>query len=986
MRFRVLGQLEVTVDGQAVPLGSPKQRTLLAALLVDHGRLVTVDRLVDALWEDRPPATCRAQIHAHVSALRRLLAAGGQPDLVDTVADGYVLRIPPGGSLDLDSFDEHAAQARRLAGQGRHTDAIVVLRAALALWRGPALDGLTARFARQVSAGLDRRRLHAAELLAAAHLATGREAEIVPELTALCAAYPLHEGLRAQLMTALHATGRTAEALAAFREGHRLAATELGIEPGERLRTVHKAILRGLPTAPRKVPPAAQPDPPAEPPAPAGDTPVPRFQLPGDVAAFVGRADEREAALARLATAGSRPVTLLVTGPAGVGKTAFATHLAHRSRPSYPDGQLYVSLRHADATPVSVRDALGTLLRGLGVASSVLPADEPARLDLYRTLLADRRVLVLLDDAVSAAQLRPLLPPVAGSALLVTSRSAVAGLTAYRVVLAPFTGPEALELLAATVGRERVAAERAAAERIVRRCGHLPLAVQIAGARLAAGPHRRLADLADALRDQRRRLDELAVSDVAVRATLASTDQGLSAPARRAYHLLSTAMPGDDTASWAVAALLDVTPRRAELVVDELVDVHLLIPVAGPAGPRYRLHALVRLYGREQARRHREELSAATARLHGGYLDLAQRAVARTGGTFFAPVLRDDPVWTVPEPVVRRVLADPVAWFETERQALVAVTGRLAGEGLPRPAAALATSIAAFFESGNHFDEWRATHDRVLAAARRAGDRTATMAMLRDLGELHTIQDRYRRAHACYQEALTSARELGDRGYEAAALAGLGHLDRLLARYDTAVAHLARARRISRRDGNRAGVAYAEYGLGLVLMERRQWRRADRRFRECLTQSRAAKWLGGEARAARCLGQARRHQGRYAAAVPYFERARRIGVRLGDRLAESYAEQWLGDLSIRLGEPERGAAMLRRCLSVYQARGQRFGEAATLHSLAAAARALGEPGQASGYLHQALRIWERIDAPYWLAETRQALAALTDEPDPDPAG
>ncbi|BCJ70151.1 AfsR/SARP family transcriptional regulator [Polymorphospora rubra] len=980
MRFRVLGQLEIVADGRPVPLGSPKQRTLLAALLVDHGRLVTLDRLVDALWEDRPPATCRAQIHAHVSTLRRLLAAGGQPDLVDTVADGYVLRIPA-GSLDLDTFDEQAGQARQLAGQGRHADAIVLLRAALALWRGPALDGFTARFARQAAAGPDRRRLHAAELLAAAHLATGREAEIVPELAALSAGHPLHEGLRAQLMTALHATGRTAEALAAFREGHRLAATELGIEPGERLRTVHEAILRGLPTAPPKAPPAA---PPTAPPAPAGATPVPRFQLPGDVAAFVGRADERAAALGRLGTAQSAPVTLLVTGPAGVGKTAFATHLAHRCRPSYPDGQLYVSLRHADATPVSVRDALGTLLRGLGIASSVLPADEPARLDLYRTLLADRRVLVLLDDAVSAAQVRPLLPPVAGSALLVTSRSAVAGLAAYRVVLAPFSGPEALELLAATVGPERVAAERPAAERIVRRCGHLPLAVQIAGARLAAGPHRPLADLADALRDQRRRLDELAVSDVAVRATLASTDQGLSAPARRAYHLLSLTMPGDDIASWTVAALLGVPPRRAELVVDELVDVHLLIPAAGPAGPRYRLHALVRLYGREQARRHHDgaDLSAATDRLHGGYLGLAQRAVARTGGAFFAPVLRRDPVWTVPEPVARRVLADPVAWFETEHQALVTVTGRLAADGRTGPAAALATSIAAFFESGNHFDDWRATHDKVLAAARRAGDRTATMAMLRDLGELHTIQDRYRRAGACYQEALGYARELGDRGYESAALAGLGHLDRLLARYDSAVADLARARRISRRDGNRAGVAYAEYGLGLVLMERRQWRRADRRFRECLTQSRAAKWLGGEARALRCLGQVRRHQGRYASAVPYFERARRIGVRLGDRLAESYAEQWLGDLSIRLGEPERGAAMLRRCLSVYQARGQRFGEAATLHSLAAAARALGEPGQASGHLHQALRIWEQIDAPYWLAETRRALAALADQPGP----
>ncbi|MFD1325537.1 AfsR/SARP family transcriptional regulator [Micromonospora sonneratiae] len=973
MRFQLLGQLQVTVDDVPVPLGPPKQQILLAVLLLGRTRLVSTERINDALWDSVPPATARAQVHSYVAALRNLLRdAGGDRGMLRSGPSGYLLDTAP-GSVDLDVFDDRVRCARQLLADGRPDEAGTLLREAMGLWRGPALVGLQTRFARTAAADLDQRRLAGAELLVDAYLAARREAEIIPELAELVAAQPLHEGLRHRLMLALHRAGRSAESLQAYREWWRLANDELGIEPGTKLRELEGIILRG--EQPQPMPREVA-------------TPVPRFQLPADVPAFVGRDREKREVLRLLRANRDHPAVILVTGPAGSGKTALAVHLGWSAREHYPDGQLYLDLRRPRGAAVPAAEALGTLLRGLGLPGATIPAEEGERRAVFRSVLGDRRVLIVLDDAVSAAQVRPLLPPHPGCAVLVTSRSAATGLDGIRLRLAPLTGDEALELLANSAGAQRVAEDRRSAYRIVRRCGYLPLAVRIAGARLAGNPNRRLADLAEALRDQRRRLDELAVPDLAVRAALASTDQLLSDPARRAYHLLGALLPGHDVAGWVVAALLDTTPRQAERVVDELVEVHLLTPVRRPGDEaRYRLHDLVRIYGREQAllRQPDSERQAAAERLRDAYLDLAQRADKALGGGFLGRALRATPAWSLPESLVRRLVADPVAWFEAERQPLNTVVIRAAAAGAARTSACLATAAATFYEIRNYFDDWRSGHERALAAAEATGDAPAAMAMLRNLGELHTIQDRYDVAVDCFAVALRYAERLGIPEYEAAASSGLGYVYRLTGRYEEALACFTRARELCRRTGNPHGEAYATHGIGIVYLDQRQWEQARREFAACLTHSRTAGYLAGEAQALRCLGLAHRNEGRLVSAERYFRRAHAVSVRLGDRLIEMYALQWLADVRIRRGEPDEGAELLHRCLKVFREYGQRFGEASALRSLASAAIATGDVGQARHHLTQARRIWEQIGSPYWLDDTLAALAEL-DPRAPAPAG
>ncbi|MFC7585108.1 BTAD domain-containing putative transcriptional regulator [Nonomuraea antimicrobica] len=507
-----------------------------------------MSRIVSGIWGPTPPATARAQVHTHVAGLRGLLdTAGVGRDLLRTVPAGYLLRPPP-GSVDLDDFEEQVGSARRLLDDGRPDAAVTTLRSALRLWRGSGLDGLRAAFATEAAEQLDHRRLAAFELLADAYHAAHRDAELIPELYELSTDHPLHEGLRHRLMLALHRNGRTADALRVYREGWNVTTRELGIEPGARLRELEAAILQG--EQPVRRAPAAQAAPSAG------------FQLPPDAPAFVGRARERDRVLSWLGTPDEGPAAVVVSGPPGVGKTTFAVHVGRAVREQYPDGQLFLPMHGSSGTPMPAAEAAATLLRGLGFAGAAIPDKETERLALYRTALAERRVLIVLDDVAGAADVRGLLPGAPGCALLVTSRSTLAGIDADRVRLGPLSAEEALALLASMAGDDRIADDPASAARLVRRCGYLPLAVRIAGARLTGNSQRRLAELNAALRDQRRRLDELTVEDLAVRTVLASADRRLSAPAREAFHLLSSSLPAHDVAGWTVAAVLDVPPSR----------------------------------------------------------------------------------------------------------------------------------------------------------------------------------------------------------------------------------------------------------------------------------------------------------------------------------------------------------------------------------------------------------------------------------------
>jgi hypothetical protein len=481
----------------------------------------------------------------------------------------------------------------------------------LGLWRGSALADVPGQIAEAAATRLAERRLVVLEERIDTELALGRHAELVPELTTLVAEHPLRERLRAQLMLALYRSGRQVEAMAVYRETRRALVDQLGVEPGAELQRLHQAMLTADPGLAPASPPRA-------------DRMVAPAQLPRDVADFTDRTKQITQVRDLLIPGDpdEEPhavVVCAIAGPAGVGKTALAVHVAHQLRAQYPDGQLFANLRGAEPGALPAAEVLGAFLRALAVDPTQLPDDVEQRAALYRSRLASRHMLIVLDNAATEAQVDPLLPGVGSCAVLVTSRRRFAGLPGARLVELDVLEVEAAaELLARIVGPERAAAEREATEEIVRLCGYLPLAVRIAAARLVARRHWSLSRMATLLADEQRRLDELQLGDMQVRASVTLSFHGLNATAQRAFRCLWMLNAGD-FASWMVAALLDVDVERAEELLDVLVDAQLLeVARHGQSGQiRYRLHDLIRLYAREQADAHKcaGERSAALARL-----------------------------------------------------------------------------------------------------------------------------------------------------------------------------------------------------------------------------------------------------------------------------------------------------------------------------------------------------------------------------------
>jgi DNA-binding SARP family transcriptional activator len=596
MEFRILGPLEVWEHGRAARLGGPKQRALLATLLLDANHVVPADRLVHELWGDDPPATAENLLHGYVSQLRRRLRPG---QVLVTRPPGYLLNVEQ-GRLDLHRFEQLVEGARLALEEGAAERAADALGEALALWRGPALGDVVLRgLGPSRVAQLEERRIAALEERVEADLRRGRHADVTSELQALVAANPLRERLRAQLMFALYRSGRQAESLAVYRDGRQRLTEELGLEPGPALQRLEHAILAA--------------DPALEPPQPTtvadGSPSVvanPPCHLPADLADFTGR---QQALTTLTGLLGREPegraptmVVAAIAGMAGVGKSALATRAAHRLRPRFPDGQLYVHLGGSGTKARPPAEVLASLLQALGEEPAAVPDGIEERAWRYRALLADRRVLVVLDDAAAEAQVRLLLPGGAACAALVTSRVTLAGLeAAHQLALDVLDSDEAVGLLAKVAGPGRVAAEPVAAEAIARRRGHLPLAVRVAGAKLAARPHWRLARMAERLGDEARRLDELRAGDLEVRAGFAAGLRGQSAGIRRAFRLLGLLPAGDFTAC-GVAALLDGPVADAEELLERLVEAHLLgVAEQEPGGPtRYRLHDLLRGFARER--------------------------------------------------------------------------------------------------------------------------------------------------------------------------------------------------------------------------------------------------------------------------------------------------------------------------------------------------------------------------------------------------
>jgi DNA-binding SARP family transcriptional activator len=630
VEFRILGSLEVVAGGRTLDLGGAVQRRVLAALLLSPNRVVPIERLIEVGWDGTPPATAERQVRNRVAALRSILTRHG--GFIDTEDSGYRLRVDQGAS-DALVFED-------LVAQGRPGEA-------LALWRGRPFEGLGTALARDASMWEDR-------WLAAVE----EHAELsVDELSALVASYPLRERLVGRLMVALDRSGRRPDALAVYAELAGRLADRLGIDPSPELRRLRDSIE----------------DPAAAAPAPTGPTPQ---QLPGDVAAFTGRLAELER-LDRAFSDGQAQRAVVISaiaGTAGVGKTALAVHWGHRVRSRFPDGQLYVNLRgYAQAAPVRPIDALGGFLRALGVAGERVPTDVDQAAALYQTMLADRQVLVLLDNATDAEQVRPLVPTTGSSFAVVTSRSALDGLDSIRFALEVLDGSEAIDLLTRILGAGRVAVEPAAVAELAALCAYLPLALRIAAANLIDGTG--IADYVERLRTGNR-LAELAVEgdpSAAVRGAFDLSYAGLDEPAQRMFRLLGLIL-GPDISVEAAASLAGVPVVEATALLARLVDAHLVERVGG----RYGCHDLLRLYAGELVGGG-PEAADAEDRLLDHYLHTAYGASQVTEEIAGAPGLDD-----LRPGVFVRTMATPgeaIEWANAERATLVAAVRRTAAVG-----------------------------------------------------------------------------------------------------------------------------------------------------------------------------------------------------------------------------------------------------------------------------------------------------------------
>jgi DNA-binding SARP family transcriptional activator/tetratricopeptide (TPR) repeat protein len=753
VEFRVLGPLQVWHDGQRVSLGGSQPEKALAALLLAGDQVVPLDAMIAALWDGEPPPTAKHQVHKLIAGLRRRI-----PGSIETDGRGYKIRLIE-AALDAATFTELAS-----------VPSIPNLTAALQLWRGPALAGIDSRALQATAASLNERRLAATETLIDLRLAAGQAADVATELPALIAMQPFRERLRGQLMVALYRCGRQAEALSVYAETRTLLTEELGVEPGPGLIRLHRQVLSA---------------------DPALDPAAPRT-LPYDLSDFSGR----RADLDRLLSAADTIVINAIDGMAGIGKTALAVHAAHRLANRYPDGQLFCDL-HAHtpgAQPVEPEAALEMLLRMLGIPAAAIPEGLEQRAARWRTELARRRVLVVLDNAASATQVRPLLPGAPQCLALITSRrrlGVIEGATVISLDVLP--ADDALDLLGAVAGRARVAAEAAAAAEVVGLCGHLPLAIRIAGTRLAQRSTWTVASLAHRLRAETDRLSELTLGDRGVGPAFALSYAHLSAAEQRTFRLLGL-HPGADFDRYSAAALADVSPARAEALLEALVDAHLLQPSA--AG-RYTFHDLLREYAHGLARADGDE---PLARLHDYYLAAATAA----GDLISHETRRFEPSLAHPPRHLPR-LADldaALSFLTAEHQCMLALTAATDDWQL-------ACSLRAYFEHQGHFADWRSTHERTLRSTTISPVGTALIRF--NMGALAMWTDRLVEGMEHFRQCLLS--NVDDRHLEATALTNLGMLAHLLHRDVEAAGYLHRALAIEHSSTRTTALGWNNLGL-----------------------------------------------------------------------------------------------------------------------------------------------------------------------------
>ncbi|MFI0261175.1 AfsR/SARP family transcriptional regulator [Streptomyces sp. NPDC017056] len=924
LRFTVLGPVRAWRGETPLAAGSPQQRALLAALLLRGGRTATASELVDALWGDEPPHAALAALRTYASRIRKAL--GADADTLVSESGGYAVRPVDSHplDLDLDHAEQYAAEAEKAKASGDRCRARDLLDAALALWDGEPLANLAGPYAENQRTRLEEWRLSLMETRLELELELGCHAEAVSELTALTATHPMRERLRELLMLALYRSGRQAEALAVYADTRRLLADELGVDPCASLSELQQRILRA----------DAELDAPTPPPE-AQDPAEPVFrrpqQLPATVADFTGRVAFVTELSEQLATAEGRVMAVsALTGIGGVGKTTLAVHVAHAAHSHFPDGQLYVDLQGAGHSPSDPEAVLGAFLRALGTPDAAIPNGVEERAALYRSALAGRRVLALLDNARDAAQVRPLLPGTEGCAALITSRVRMIDLAgAHLVDLDVMSPDEAFTLFTLIVGEERVNAEREASMDVVGACGFLPLAIRIAASRLAARRTWTVSVLARKLADERRRLDELRAGDLAVNSTFELGYKQLEPRQARAFRLLGLA-DGPDISLAAAAALLDMDTDSAEVLLESLVDTSLL---ESAAPGRYRFHDLVRLYARSCAERDEQppaEREAALSRLLDFYLATAAHmyTLERPGDRLADHT--ETPHYPGLEFTDR---AEALSWLFSETRCLIACALQHTGEKALRRAVDLLLLSRDMAESGANNHQYEQANLTLLAAARRAGDQHAEGRAHWALSPIYTQSGRLNEADEHAKLATLLGLAAGDSYVAANGPNDRGIIASIQHNHEAAEGYLTQALFAFRENNNKQSEASALCNLSRLHLDTGRVESAVR-----LAEQGTACYR--EAGATRRLGN-----GMYALGM---------ALTLANRLDE--ATQQLTD-----------------ALAIFRDSRQRFWEGMTYLRLAEVDLAAHRPASAANYAEQALSALRGIGGGRWRANALTTL-------------
>lgn len=975
VEFGILGPLRASVGCTPLKLGGARQRIVLATLLLNAGQVVSSDRLIRAVYGHAPPATARAQLQISVSGLRRLFGVHGVEEVISTHPHGYLVRAGE-ESLDALRFDSLVAKARKLRDGGRREEAAATYRQALGLWRGSPLEGLPGEVIESGAGRLTEQRITATEEHIRLGLALGRHSVLVGELFDLIAEFPLRERLRGQLMLALYRSGRQAEALNVYRETRKLMLDELGVEPDVRLRQLEHSILV---TDPRLDLPESRAAAPAYGGEPAGPG-VPEM-LPAAVADFTGReslvADVRKLLVSHHGRSPLAVPIVTFVGKPGVGKTATAIHMGHEVAADFPDGRLFAELHGGVSAPVSPAQALERFLRALGVKGTAIPEDVEERAEMYRALLAKRRVLIILDNVAEESQIRLLLPGKPTSAVIITSRRHIGSLAgAVRVDISTFSPEESADLLGRMAGAQRAADEREATKALAALCGHLPLALRIAGARLAARPHWEIAELVERLEDETRRLDELKYADVGIRAGLSLTYDSLGEGTRCLFRRLAILEEGPFSL-WAAMALLDLPEVTVRDLIHELTDAQLLDIVGAASGRhrQYRLHSLIRLFARERlvAEESTEAREAAVRRVLGCFLFLLTNARDREYGQDVLIRSPEVSVYTLPGALVERILAEPLRWFSRERSSLLACVRRAAMMGLTEHCWGLAVTAVTFMETQVCLDDWRDTHEVALAASRRAGDRVGEAATLHSLGSLAVTKQDFASAEDHFLRSAAIFGEIGDELGRALAVRGLGYLARIHGRHDEATAHYEAALKVFREGGGLVAVAYVLHNLAQLRLDSGDDAAAGPLLSEALRLSREGNGRRVEAQVLHRLGQTHLDRGDCEAALHAFEQVLDIVLLIGDHTGEAYALHGIGSALLRQGGTKGATKALHRALARAEANGERLITGRTLVTLGELALATEDAGEAVVHLRRALPLFRLMGAP---AEEAEALIVL----------